>query len=337
MLNNIIKSLFILIVISIIASCSSYKYEKRDYWIKHRYRALNYIDTSKLNITATSYIIDGAIAKQKGNYSLAIVNYMLALKYDSSASILYAIADCFFLLGKYNLSIEYCHLSLHKDANFLPCYEILCKSYLYTNDVLNATITLENAIKISESEEMLYYLGYLYEYQNKVSSKDIYHKLINKYNNISAVEQLVRLERGDSNYSVAGDLLYSAFQYNPTNFRITLELINNWFIENKIDSIANNIEKFDNSFSVDDLETMYNYIIIRLDSNQSCYEKIINKIDNRFNYSQILNYSAGNYALKNNDMINARRYFNIAIEIDPTNMDLIQKINEIDGILNNKD
>jgi len=234
---------------------------------------------------------------------------MLALRYDSSAAILYAISDCFLILGDYQLSVEYGHQALKKNPSFLPCYELLCKGYLYLNDIKNATITLENAVKMSENEDLLYFLGNLYEYQKSELAKDTYQKLINKYNNISAVEQLVNIERENSNYEKSGNILHRAWKDQPNNFKLTMELINNWFIENKIDSIVENIDNFDISFNVDDLETMYNYIIVRLDTNTIGYNEIIRKIDDRFNFSQILIYSAGNYAIKNNDTNTAKIYF----------------------------
>ena len=313
MITRIIKIVSIFLFIGVISSCSSYKYEKRDYWLKHQYRSLSYVDTSKLDIKVTSFIIDGAVAKQKGNFSMAVVNYMLALKYDSTPAILFAISDCFYWMAEYDLSIEYAYIALKKDPNFVPCYEILCRSYLYLNDLKNATIAMECAVKINENEESLVYLASMYEYQNLYElAKNTYQKLIDKYKNSTAAEKIVNIERINNNYENAGNILYDVWRNKPDDFKITMELINNWFAENKIDSIINNIDKFDNTFEVDDLETMYNYIIVRLDTikvENNEYNKIISKIDNRFNFSQILIFNAGNYAVKNNDTATAKKFF----------------------------
>ena len=330
MLGRTIKFISIFLLICVVCSCSSYKNEKRDYWLKHQYRALSYIDTSKLNSKATSFVIDGAIAKQKGNHAFAIVNYMLALKYDTTAALLFGISEGFFWLGEYKLAIEYAHQALNKDPNFLPCYELLCRSYLYSNDIINATIAMECAIKIEENEDILLYLGGLYEYQKSFEkAKDIYRKLVNQYSNNTAMQQLVNIERIHLNYDVAGNILYNAWKKHPDDFKISMELINNWFIENKIDSIVNNLDNFDDNFSIDDLETMYNYIIMRLDTNKNNYEKIINKIDNRFNSSQILNYSAGNYAIKNNDINRAKIFFDNIINNPNTPIGIISNTDRI--------
>jgi tetratricopeptide (TPR) repeat protein len=313
MFSKIIKIILYSLLIYLISSCSSYKYEKRDYWLRHQYRALNYIDTTNLDSKTTSYIIDGSIAKTKGDFSGAIVNYMLALKYDTTAAILYAISDCFLFLEKYGLSIEYAHLALNKDANFLPCYELLCKSYLYLNDIKNATIALESYIQINENEEMLYYLGNLYEFQKSELAQTTYQKLISKYKNSDAIEHLVNIYRADSNYARAEEVLYDVWKREPNNFKYIIELINNWLIENKIDSIMNNVNNFDSNLAVEELETMYNYILTNMDTNnisKNNYNIIINKIDSRFDFSQLINISAGNLALKNGDTTRTKLFFN---------------------------
>jgi len=313
MLVKIIKNLCLILLICVISSCSSYKYEKRDYWLKHQYKQISYIDTNKLNSKATSFVVEGAIAKQKGNLPLAVVNYMLALRYDSTAAILYAISDCFYWMTEYNLAIEYAVHSLKKEPNFVPCYEILCRSYLYLNDIKNATITMECAVKINENEESLFYLANMYEYQNSPLTKETYQKLINKYKSLPAAERLYNIEQLDLNFEKAGTILYNSWKIQPNDFKLVMELINNWFIENKIDSIINNVDKFDRNFDIDDLETMYNYIIVLMDTNKVGYNEIISKIDNRFNFSQILNLNAGEYAIKNNDIDKAKIYFDKVI------------------------
>jgi len=336
MSKKIIRLLCIFLFMGGIFSCSSYKHEKRDYWLKHQYRSVSYVDTNKLDIKVKSYVIDGAIAKQKGNYAMAIVNYMLALQYDTTAALLFALADGFHWLGNHNLAIEYAHKALLKDPNFLPCYEVLCRSYLHLNDIKNATIAVECLVKIEESEEMLYYLAGLYDYQKSPLAKEIYKKLINKYDNTAAIDKLINIEKTNNNYENAEQILYDALQNNLGNFRYAMDLINIWFMTNKTDSIVSNLDSFNANFNTDELETMYNYIIVKLtnsnvteNENRKHYEKIINKIDDRFSFSQILNYSAGNYAIKNKDTARAKTFFNNIVNAPATNPEVALMINRI--------
>jgi tetratricopeptide (TPR) repeat protein len=156
---------------------------------------LNYIDTTEIQNKTIAYIVDAAAAKAKNDYHTAVINYMLALRYDSTPAILYSIAECFLMLERYDLAIEYSHSALKLEPAFLPVYEILCKAYIGELDLRNAILTLENALLMDENETMLYYLAYLYEFQNANKARQIYKKLIEKFNNEDALKHLINLNR----------------------------------------------------------------------------------------------------------------------------------------------
>jgi len=86
-------------------------------------------------------VINGASCKAKGDLTGAIIEFLLAQKYDTSASINYALSECFLFANRYDLAIEYAHRTLHKDPEFLPAYESLVRAYISINDLPNATIT----------------------------------------------------------------------------------------------------------------------------------------------------------------------------------------------------
>ena len=324
-----------------IFSCASNKkYEKRDFWLKHQFRSLNFIDTNKMDIKVKTYVIDGAVAKQKGNYTLAIVNYMLALQYDTTAGILFAISDCFLWINEHNLAIEYALKSLKIDPNFLPCYEVLCRAYLNLNDVKNATIAVECLINIEENEDMLFYLAGLYDYQKSPLAKDIYKKLINEYENQAALEHLINSEKMNRNFDEVSKILQTAIQIHPNEFKYAMDLVSIWFAIDKTDSIIANLRQFDANYSIDELETLYNYVLVRLNSaaregskeqadGKKYYQNIIKYIDNRFNFSQILIYNAGSYALNNNDTARAKNYFNSILNIANVNMEVKLRVNRL--------
>ena len=147
--------LLFLILIAFLSSCSftrSSKHEKRDFWIDNRYRSLSYIDTNEINKQAITFIVNGAAARAKNDLNAAIIEFMLALQYDSSAAIYYAIAECFLWQNRHDLAIRYGHKALKKEPNLLPVYEVLVRAYISNNDLTNAVISWENYVQLAEDD-----------------------------------------------------------------------------------------------------------------------------------------------------------------------------------------
>jgi tetratricopeptide (TPR) repeat protein len=145
------------------------------------------------------FIVSASVQKMKGDYAMAILEYYQALKYDTTAAILYAIADCYNRLERNDLAIEFALLSVKIEPDFLPSYDILTKSYLSNYDLKNAIFSLEAAISIEETEERLFNLARFYEYQNIEKSKEIYLQLVEKYDNYEALEKLIEFQKFDEN------------------------------------------------------------------------------------------------------------------------------------------
>jgi tetratricopeptide (TPR) repeat protein len=170
----------------------SYKYEKRDYWINHQYKQLSYIDTTKLEVKAREHIVNAGIERMKENFAMAIIEYQQALRLDTSASIYYAIADCYRTLGRASLSIEYAMRALHIEPAFIPAYELLVVAYINNNDVSNAILTLEHLIAMEETELRLSVLANIFEFRDINKADSIYTKLAEKYQNELAINKLAQ-------------------------------------------------------------------------------------------------------------------------------------------------
>jgi len=263
----------------LIAACSNEfsKNGKTDYWLKHQYKLINYIDTSKLDAKTTECIIAASTQKMRGNYAMAILDYYQALRFqkDTTAAVLYAIADCYNKLNKYDLAIEYAIKSLKIETDFLPAYEILVKAYISKHDLKNAIIALEKAVAIEKNEELLFNLAKLYEYQNIEKAKEIYWLLVEEYNNEDVFGELIEISKYENNEEQYILLLEKLWEKSPSNFLISMELALAWISTNNFQKFIDNIVIFDTKISANDLLFFYKNIITKI--------ILINKSNNNSN------------------------------------------------------
>jgi thioredoxin-like negative regulator of GroEL len=218
-------------------------------------------------------------------------------------------------MDRYDLAIEYSHSALKLEPAFLPVYEVLCKAYIGELDLRNAILTLENALLMEEDETMLYYLAYLYEFQNTQKARQTYKKLIDKYNNEDALKHLINLNRLvdaegiDTAESIdVMNILQKFWQAEPDNYYVSLELISAWFKHNQINNFFDNIEIFDKNLTASELENIYNYLLTRFINSEELPPNIsllLDKIDFRFNNAVMLNMNAGRVAIMFGDTAKA--------------------------------
>ncbi len=327
-----LNGLAIFFLFSFLFTCSSgYEEAERKFWLNHQYQGLNYYDTTDKDKKINDFIINGSVLQTQNKYAEAILEFQQALKYDSSAAILYAISKSYLKLDKYNLAAEYALYSLKKDDKFVPNYDLLAEVYIKQYDIQNAISALQTASKIEETEARLFALARVYEYKDINKSIEYYQIIFDKYKNDYALFAILELTRNSKNRNIYFNTLTTLAKEFPNEAKYANELVSYWLENNQYDTLIKHFQLFDTQIIYKDLAVLYGIVVDRLIydtvyANTTQKKAILDKIDNRFRFDWQINFLSGNLAVSIQDTSNAKKYFDRAIPIADSVYDLPLKV-----------
>ncbi|MBK9246738.1 MAG: tetratricopeptide repeat protein [Ignavibacteria bacterium] len=136
-------------------------------------------DSSQVVKRAKDYVIRGSVLQMQELYADAILEFQMALRYDSSEVILYAIAKNYALLNKNEIALEYARMAYHKDSTSIPILSLLA-DILERNDEMNDVIELYEKISALEPDnhDHIFTLAQLFEESNPKRSVDLYKRIL---------------------------------------------------------------------------------------------------------------------------------------------------------------
>jgi len=100
-------------------------------------------DSSLALKRAKDFMIRGSVLQMQELHAEAILEFQLALRYDSSSAILYAIAKNYTLLNKPELALEYARAAEERDSVSVPVLILLA-------EILDATGEYEEVAELYE-------------------------------------------------------------------------------------------------------------------------------------------------------------------------------------------
>ena len=88
---------------------------------------------------ALRYFMEGQLNMNLGNYAMAIVEFQHALLYDSNVSSIHlALADCYWMLKKTELSFSHMTTAMLDQPNDMEIQELIAKRYIALKQVKKA-------------------------------------------------------------------------------------------------------------------------------------------------------------------------------------------------------
>ena len=147
------KYIFLSIIICVLSSCSSVNEKKILVKEVHleTYKIIN--DSASVKQLVRSLFVAASVAEMQGRYSDAIVDYMHAAKYDSSAVIYFAISKCYYNINKPDMAIENGIKSFNINPDFVPNLELLSDLYSITQDYKSGLAISEKLVTLSPNIE----------------------------------------------------------------------------------------------------------------------------------------------------------------------------------------
>ncbi len=175
--NGLKASLTILILLAGLVSCRHQSAE-RSYHPESALSEAQVPSATERRIAMDLFNQASALHMQQ-RYEKAILKYLSALKYDPSAAIHHAIAQCYIKLDILDDAYDHIQKGLAHNADFLPLYEILGEYYLYSVQIDNAIETFQLlADKQPESLTTRLTLARIYELRDLDKAIAIYEDVL---------------------------------------------------------------------------------------------------------------------------------------------------------------
>lgn len=136
------------------------------------------IDSSERVRKAREYFINGTTLQIQGNrHAEAILEFQQALRYDSSAVTLAAIARSYFELRKLELALEFADAAVQRDSTSRDIWELIAEIEVLRGHYDEGIAAYERLLNLNPSRRQLYTLGRLYEPRNSAKAIEIFERL----------------------------------------------------------------------------------------------------------------------------------------------------------------
>lgn len=127
---------------------------------------------------AREFFINGTTLQIQGNRQAeAILEFQQALRYDSSAATLTAIARSYLELRKLDLSMEYADVAIERDSSSRDTWELIAEIEVMRGNYDHGIAAYERILSLGPSRRQLYTLGCLYEPRNAAKAIDMFERL----------------------------------------------------------------------------------------------------------------------------------------------------------------
>jgi len=127
---------------------------------------------------AFEHFLNGSVAQNKNDFATAIQEFKIALKYDTSAGIYFALAKNYLNINKLSNARTYASLSVKLDSTEIEYLDLLADVFIQARENDSAAVVLEKIIAIDPSDLNTYYkLGRIYEDSKPLKAIEVYERL----------------------------------------------------------------------------------------------------------------------------------------------------------------
>lgn len=282
------------------------------------------VDTeARVNI-AKQIMTNASVYKQQGRYAEAILEYQEALRWDTSASIYYAMSESYWALGKRISSIENCNKSIKLDSTFIPAYELLFNIYSTDRKFKEAYIVADQILAIDPTRDNKIRYAVLKSFENPAESIKMLESILKDSTDSEILYLLSSAYEQTSQFDKMIVILERLHKDQPTNFDVTRGILDYY---SNLGDIQNTFRVLDNSekyFSPTELTQVYNNIGINListdpESNSDMIKKFIKRIDERFYFDWVTQSVSAKLSSNISDTNNTDKFYSRAFFLNDTN------------------
>lgn len=320
-------------VTALLVSCSSSPYpnyvSRGDVSKGEDYKPIDYfaMDTSHLRRIAADYVISGSNYQQQNEPARAILEFQEALRYDSAASIRYAIASSYMSLSLFDRALRESAKAIEIDPGFAPAYDLRSEAFHFVGNYPAAIASLRKAIEIEPTVQRKLMLALLLEFgdSNPDLIIEIYEDISEKSDDPYVLKKMVEIynrmdvenDRIKNKLTDALERLTEFSDYNPDYLGDLLDVYVNM---DRFDKAFDLLAKADSFVPSSELEGFYGYVAsnIAADTSDAADEnskRMLDMIDGRFQMNWRIMHVAGVLAANIDDYDKSLEYFRKSINV----------------------
>ena len=309
----------------VLSSCSSDISNKQapgvtDELLKITKSGIRVVDTAKIDYNAREIVIKASMLQLQKKHAEAILEFQDALKYDSSAAILYAIAYNYKEMRKYDNALEFILQSIDKKPDFLPSYELLGEIHRMQGNYDAAVMAYEKVYSERPSYSNKLQLAMIYEVTDKEKALKYFEELLGESEDQLILTHLLILyeELGKEGKSL--EIMEKLYNYSPANIRLVLLILETYHKNRNYEKLNGFIDQIEKNLPIEDLEVSLNFIGARLlgDENpgvKSTIPHLVDKVKAKFYFEPQINLMAGQLAAQVNDTVTADKYYSHVLDL----------------------
>jgi tetratricopeptide (TPR) repeat protein len=314
-------------IVFLAVSCSSPspipKRIVRPDWTNIKQRNTN--DTTFAAKKAKDYVIRGSSLQMREQFAEAILEFQMALRYDSSAVIYYALAKNYAALAKFELASEYAALSVSKDSLFVPALELLADIYLNSDRIDEAISLYEKIIVLEpESKEYKFALAQSTELRNPERAAELYNQLLLDEDDEGTLYTLAQLYKRNQQYDKYLQTLERLYAVNSDS-RVAYMMMNGYLRQQQFNKAIEFSVKLEQTLPIDDTEAYLQAISSTLLENSdslllavTSLQNYLTALNNRHSFDWRFYYGNGLLASRIGNSALATSFFNKALAQDTT-------------------
>ncbi|MBI3259411.1 MAG: tetratricopeptide repeat protein, partial [Ignavibacteriae bacterium] len=274
---------------------------------------------------AKDYVIRGSSLQMREQYAEAILEFQMALRYDSSAVIYYTIAKNYASLSKYDMASEYARIAVEKDSDFVSALVLLADIYLNSDHIDDAITLYEKIVLlVPESNEYKFALAQSLEIRNPDRAAQLYNELLINEDDEATLYTLSQLYKRNKEYDKYLHILERLYTVN-SDPRVGYMLMNGYLRQMKFDNAIEFSEKLEQVLPSEDTEEYFQAISSTLLDNTdsilftvTSLPSYLEKLNNRHSFDWRYYYGNGILASRIGNSALASTFFNKALERDTT-------------------
>jgi len=309
-----IKNLVLIFLSVLLVSACSISKVRQEVW----YSGMNnnkVIDKEQLPKEARKHFLNGSTAQMKNNHYDAILDFQLALKYENSPSIYYAMAKSFRQLRRFEQAIDACEKALSYNDQFLPALEVLSEIYLDQMNIDKSAEIMAELIKVEPTLERKLIQARIEEFRNKKLAIQLYQNLISEYNSPDAKKRMAEMYKAENDTIVYQQYLEELRIEEPEDLEITTQLLELYIVNADWENYNKLVDELSGNISIDFEKEIFSvtarYLIEGFAGVDTTFTRnLINKVDARYKFDWRLNYSLAILGFRINEPKLAMSKFN---------------------------